>query len=95
MEDCCKNVLHKRHGHLGFHFLILSIKHGKERESSIFCGIKGQIFEDKKDILSVPYLTMFEFLAYSPLHILKSNGIVSLTLKTSLQIAGERPCRYF
>ena len=65
------------------------LKHGKEPESFIFCGIKDQIFGDKKDIVSVPYLTVFGFLAYNSLRILKSYGIVSLTLKTSFNIAGH------
>ena len=91
---CCKNVLHKRHGQLGFHFLMFFFKHSKESESFIFYCIKDQIFGDKKDIVSVPYLTVFEFLAYNLLRILVSYGIVSLTLKTSLNIAGDRPCRY-
>ena len=88
---CCKNVLHKRHGQLGFHFLFFFFKYGKEPESFIFCGIKDQIFGDKKDIVAVPYLTVFGFLAYNSSHILKSYGIVSLTLKTSFNIAGDRP----
>ena len=70
------------------------MNYGKEPESSIFCGIKDQIFIDKKDIVSVPYLAGFGFLAYNSLRILKSYGIVSLTLKTSLNIGGGRPCRY-
>ena len=48
-----------------------------------------QIFGDKKDIVSVLYLTVFGFLAYNSLRILKSYGIVSLTLKTSFNIAGD------
>ena len=91
---CHKNVLHKRYGQLGFHLLMFFFfKHGKEPEYFIFCGIKDQVFGDKIDIVSVPYLTVFGFLAYNSLRILKSNGIVSLTLKTSLNIAGDRPCR--
>ena len=83
---CHKNVLHKRHGQLGFHFLVLFLKHGKELESiiflwHIFCGIKAQSFGDKKSIVSVPYITVFGFLAYNSLHILKSYDIISLTLK--------------
>ena len=70
------------------------LKHGKEPESFTFCGIKDQIFEDEKDIVSVPYLTVFGFLAHNSLRILKSYDIVSLTLKTSFNIAGDRPCRY-
>ena len=65
------------------------MKHGKEPESFIFCGIKDQIFGDKKDIVSVPCLTVFGFLAYNSLRILKSYGIVSLSLKTSFNIAGH------
>ena len=44
--------------------------------------------------VSVPYLTVAGFQAYNLLHILKSCGIVSLTLKSALNIAGARPCRY-
>ena len=68
-------------------------KHRKELESIIFYGIKAQIYGDKKNVVSVPYVTIFGFLAYNSLRI-KSYGIVSLTLKTSLSIAGDRPCRY-
>ena len=64
------------------------------RQSLFFCGIKDQIFGGKKDINSVPYLTVFGFLAYNSSHILKSNGIVSLTLKTSFNVTGESPYRY-
>ena len=88
---CCKNVLHKRHGQLGFHFRMFFLKHSKEPESFILCGIKDQISGDKKDIVSVP---VFGFLTYNSLRILKSYDIVWLTLKTSLNIAGDRPCRY-
>ena len=63
------------------------LKHDKEPESFIFCGTKDQIFGDKKDIVSVPCLTVFGFLAHNSLRILKSHGIVSLTLKTSFNIA--------
>ena len=35
------------------------------------------------------YITIFGFLAYNLLRILKSYGIVSLTLTTSLSIAGD------
>ena len=74
--------MHKRHGQLGFNSLMIFLKHGKEPESFIFFGIKDQIFGDKKDVVSVPYLTAFGFLAYNSLRILKSYGIVLLTLKT-------------
>ena len=67
------------------------MKHGKKSESFIFCGIEDQIFGDKKDIVSVPYLTVFGYLAYNSLRILKS---YLLALKTSLNIAGDRQCRY-
>ena len=60
----------------------------------MFYGIKAQIYGDKKNVVSVPYITIFGFLAYNSLRILKSYGIVSLTLKTSLNIAVDRPCRY-
>ena len=76
--------------------LCFILKHAKRLEFlwHIFCGIKAQIFGDKKNIVSVPYITVFGFLAYNSLRILKSYGIISLTLKTSLSIAGDRPCRY-
>ena len=61
----------------------------------MFYGIKAQIYGDKKNVVSVPHsITIFGFRAYNSLRILKSNGIVWLTLKTSLTIAGDRPCRY-
>ena len=91
---CCKNILHKRHGQLGFHFLILFLKYGKELKSLIFCSIKTQIFGDKKDLGSESYLTLFGFLVYNSLSILKSYSIVSLALKTSPNIGWDRPCRY-
>ena len=94
---CRKNVLHKRHGQLGFHFLMfffLKKKHGRQLKSFIFCGIKDQIFGDMKDMVSVPYLTVFGFLAYNSLRAFKSHGIVLLTLKNSLNIPGDRPYRY-
>ena len=53
--------MRKRHGQLGFHFVILFLKYGKKLESFIFCSIKTEIFGDKKDIVSVPYLTGLEF----------------------------------
>ena len=56
----------------------------------MFYGIKAQIYGDKKNVVSVPYVTIFGFLAYNSLRI-KSYGIVSLTFKTSLSIAGDRP----
>ena len=55
------------------------MKHGKGLEWFMFCGIKDQIFGGKKDIVSVPYLAVFGFLAYNLLRILKSYDIVSLT----------------
>ena len=79
---------------LCFHFLTLFLKHGKELESFIFCGIKAQIFRDKKDIVSAPYLTLFGFLAYNSLRILKSHGIVFFTLKTSSNFIEGRQCMY-
>ena len=60
----------------------------------MFYGIKAQIYGDKKNVVSVPHITVFGFRAFNSLRLLKSYGIVSLTLKTSLSIAGDRPCRY-
>ena len=68
---------------------MLFLKHEKELKSFIFCGIKAQIFAAKKDTVSLPYLIVFGFLAYNSLDILKSYGIVSLTLKTSTNIVGD------
>ena len=73
----CKNVFHKRHEQLGLHFLVLFLKHVKKLESFVFCSTKAQIFRDKKDIASVPYLTLFGNLACNWLRILKSYGIAS------------------
>ena len=69
-----------------FCFCFFFLKHGKEPESFIFCGIKDQIFGDKKDIVSVPYLTVIGFLACNLLHTLKSYGIVSWTLKVDSRV---------
>ena len=55
----------------------------------IFCGIKAQIFGDKKYIVSVPYLTVFGFLEYNSWRIFKSYGIVSLTLTSSPNIVED------
>ena len=78
---CCKNIFHEQHGQLCFYFLILFLKHVNKIESFIFCGIKAQIF-----------YTTFSFVDFwsKPLHILKLYDIVSLTLKTSPNIVGDR-----
>ena len=94
IKPTCKNVLHKRHGQLGFLSLMPFSKHGKELESFLFFGIKAQFFGDKGDIVSVPYLTVFGFLSYNSLRILQSYGIVSLTLKTLPNIIEDEPRRY-
>ena len=60
----------------------------------MFYDIKAQIYGDKKNVVSVMHITIFGFRTYNSLRILKSYGIVSLTLETSLSIAGDRPCRY-
>ena len=57
----------------------------------MLCGTKAEIFGDKKDRASLPYLTVYALLAYNSLRILKSFGFVSLTLKTSPNSAGDRP----
>ena len=57
----------------------------------MFYGIKAQIYGDKKNVVSLPHITVFGFHAFNSLHLLKSYGILSLTLKTSLGIAGDRP----
>ena len=56
-------------------------------------GIKAQIYGDTKNVLSVLHITIFTFRAYNSLRILKSYGVVSLTLKMSLSLAGYSPCR--
>ena len=60
----------------------------------IFYGIKDQIFRDKKETGSVLHLTVFGFLAYNSSRVLKSYGIVTFSLKTLLNITGDRPFRY-
>ena len=51
-----------------------------------------------RKIVFAPYLTLFGFLGYNSLRILKLYSIVSLTLKASPSIVGDRqhidrPCR--
>ena len=75
---------------VGFSFSNAFLKTWQGARIFYICGIKVQIFGDKKDMFSVPYLTAFGFLAYNSLSILKSCGIVSLALKISLNIAGDR-----
>ena len=89
----CRTVLHKRHGQLGFHFLIpyTIFKHGKELESFIFCATKTQTFVDNKDIVSVSYLTVFRFMAYNSSSALKSYDIASSNLKFSHNIVRDMP----
>ena len=84
-----QNVFHKRHGQLHFHFVILSLKYAKELDSFIFCGTKVQIVRDKKYIVSVPYLSVFEFLAYNSLHIRKLYGIALMTFQTLPNFVGD------
>ena len=67
---CCKNISYKHHGQLGFHFLMVFKKHRKELESIIFYGIKAKIYGDKKNVVSVSYITIFGFLVYNSLRIL-------------------------
>ena len=55
----------------------------------MFYGIKAQIYGDKKNVVSIPHITIFRFRTYNSLRVLKSYGIVSLTLETSLSIAGH------
>ena len=52
---------------IAFPFLVLLLKHVKELES--FCGIKAQFFGGRKDIVSISYLSVLEFLAHSSLRI--------------------------
>ena len=44
----------------------------------MFCGIKAQIYEDKKNVASVPHITIFGFWAYNSLRILKWDCFVDL-----------------
>ena len=48
----------------------------------------------RQNIVSVLYVTVFGFLAYDSLHILKPYGIVAMTLKTSANIVKDRPEKY-
>ena len=89
LQHAVKLFLHKRHGNLCFYFLILFLKHVKERETFTFSSIKAHIFGYKKDIVSLSHVTVLGFVTYSSLRIFKSNGIFSLTLKTPLNIAGN------
>ena len=60
----------------------------------MFYGIKAQIYGDKKNVASIPHITIFEFRTYNSLRILKSYGTVLLTLETPPSINGDRPCSY-
>ena len=60
----------------------------------MFYDIKAQVYGEKENVVSLSYIAIFIFLGYNSSRILKSYGIVSLTLKTSLGIAGDKPCRY-
>ena len=62
-------VLHKQRGQLGLRLLMLFLKYGKELG---FCGIKAQIFREKRDIISVLHLAVFRFVAYNSFCIPKS-----------------------
>ena len=92
---CCENVLHKRQGQLAFHFLIHILKHVKEIESFIFCGIKTQSLGIKKDIVCVSYITNFEFLAYNSLYILKAYGIQKQPTSRVLKKGVRKICSKF
>ena len=61
----------------------------REMHFFIFLGTIAQIFGAKKDMLSVPYLTIFGFLIYSSWRILRLyvGGLLSFIM--SLIIAGE------
>ena len=73
---------------------MLFLKDDEEVEYFIFFGVKAQIFGDKRDINSIPYHTASGFLSYNSLRILKSYGIVLMTLKTSPNIAGDKSRSY-
>ena len=77
----CNKILHKRHEQLVFYILILFLKHFKQLEPFIFCGTKAYSFEDEKDIVSVPYLTVFGYPPYNSLRILKPYSTVFFNLE--------------
>ena len=55
--------------------------------------MKAQIYGEKENVVSVSYITVFRLLGYNSWRSFKSFGIISLTLKPSLGIAGDKPCR--
>ena len=75
---------------------MLFLKHGKELECFIFFWYQSQIFEDKRNLVYVPYFTVFGILAYDSLGILKSYGIKNDVryIETSPNIVGDKPRRH-
>ena len=75
----------------GFHFLIMILNDKREVQSFIYCVTIAQIFGAKKDMVSVPYLTVFVFLLYNSWRVLRLyvGGLLSFIM--SPIIAGERP----
>ena len=56
-----KKHLHRLQGQSGFHFLVFILNNEGEVQFFIFWGTIAQIFGAKKDMVSVPYLTVFGF----------------------------------
>ena len=75
----CVQYKYNRHGQSGSHFLILHLKISKQEHSFISSGIKAHTFGAKKDILPVPYFTVFGTLQENSLCVLRFYGKVPLT----------------
>ena len=88
---CFKKHLHRRQGQSGFHFLIFILNDEREVKFFIFWGTIAQIFEARKDMVSVPYLTLFGCLLYGSWRVLRLCVGGRLSFIMSPIIAGERP----
>ena len=99
IKPCFKKRLHRpQQGQSGFHFLILfSFILNDESEVQVFniLGTVAQIFGAKKDMVSVPYLTVFGFLLYRSWQVFRFyvGGLLSFIMPPI--IAGERPRMQF
>ena len=83
--------MQNRHRQSGFHFLILDLKFSKQEHAFIFSGTRAHTFGDKKEIVSVPYLTVLGTLLEKSFRVLRLYVKVLLILKTSPISDGESP----
>ena len=85
-----KMHLHSWQGQSGFNFLVIILNDEREEQFFIFWGTIAQNFGVKKNIVSVPYLTVFGFLLYSSWRFLKLYvGDLLSFVMSPIIIAGE------